>query len=68
MLFSKFLNCCCFSIIFFDQIVVIQVELDSFGKLKLDSRVYVIKMICNLNSEGNEKCGLFSKGPTTFKN
>ena len=39
----------------------------SSERLKLDSRVYVIEIFFNLNSNGMKNLNFSPKGPTTFK-
>ena len=49
------------------KVEVIAYRMVSLWRLELDSCVYVIKILFNLKSQGNEKFGLFAKRPTTFK-
>ena len=65
ILCSKVLDCCCSSIML--HIFVIQISFESFERLELDSRVYEIKILFDLNSQG-KKFEFFSQGTYKFQN
>ena len=50
------------------QVLVIQVSLKISERREFDSRVYAIKILFDLNSQGNEKFELFSQGTCDFPN
>ena len=50
------------------QIFVIQVSFESSERLEVDSRVYVINILFNLNSQGNEKFDVLSQGTYDIQN
>ena len=49
------------------EIFVIQVSFRSSERLEIDSRVYVIKILFNLNSQENKKFELFSQGTNNLQ-
>ena len=50
------------------QIFVVQVSFLSSERAQLDYCVYIVKILFNLNSQGNAKFELFSQGTYDFQN